>query len=111
MGGRGGEERRGGDERGEGMRGEEGRGGGRKRGERPQCRLTLSSSSDVGLLVVSFVRHWSMKLMNRGVLKERGRGERERGRGEGRGEGEEREEREGGTVRRGQRGESWSQCI
>lgn len=31
----------------------------------------------MGLLVVSFVRHWSMKLMNRGVLKERGREERE----------------------------------
>lgn len=30
---------------------------------------TLSSSSDVGLFVVSFVRHWSVKLINLEVLK------------------------------------------
>ena len=29
------------------------------------CLLTLSSSSEVGLLVVSLVKHWSMKLTNR----------------------------------------------
>lgn len=47
----------------------------------PECHkvtssLTRSSSSDVGLFVVSFVRHWSMKLMNRGVLQERDETER-----------------------------------
>ncbi len=35
-------------------------------------QLTLRISSEVGLLVVSFVRHWSVKLMNRGVLQKGG---------------------------------------